>query len=76
MDCPGCGIQRSISFLLQGEIWASIKMYPGLLPVGFLFIFLAADFIFKIKNAEKIKIYLTVFTLGVILINYILKFIL
>lgn len=35
INCPGCGLQRSIIFLLKGELWASIKMYPPLLPIAF-----------------------------------------
>lgn len=73
MDCPGCGIQRSISFLLQGDFIESFLMYPGLLPIGILFTFLAADFVFKIRSSEKIKLFLTFFALGTILISYIIK---
>ncbi len=35
INCPGCGLQRSIIFLLKGELWESIKMYPPLLPIVF-----------------------------------------
>jgi len=35
INCPGCGLQRSIIFLLRGELWASIQMYPPLLPIIF-----------------------------------------
>ncbi len=73
MDCPGCGIQRSISFLLEGDLIASFIMYPGLFPVAGLFAFLAADLIIKIKYAEKIKLWLTFFSLGTIMISYLIK---
>jgi len=33
IDCPGCGLQRSIILLLEGNLWESILMYPPLLPI-------------------------------------------
>ncbi len=73
MDCPGCGIQRSISFLLQGKFIDSFLMYPGLLPIVVLFSFLIIDFFIDIKRSEKIKLFLTFFALGTILISYGIK---
>ncbi|WP_262497070.1 DUF2752 domain-containing protein [Nonlabens spongiae] len=73
MDCPGCGIQRSISFLLKGELVDSFLMYPGLLPIATLFTFLVVDFFFTIKHSEKIKLFLTFFTLGTVVVSYIIK---
>jgi len=35
INCPGCGLQRAIIFLLKGELWASVQMYPPLLPIIF-----------------------------------------
>jgi len=37
-ECMGCGLQRSILLLLKGEFWASIQMYPALLPLISLFV--------------------------------------
>ena len=73
MDCPGCGIQRSISFLMKGEFIDSFLMYPGLLPIIALFSFLILDIFVSIKNSEKIKLFLTFFTLGTVLISYAIK---
>lgn len=36
LDCPGCGLQRSIILLIQGNLLESIKMYPPLLPIVFV----------------------------------------
>ena len=75
IECPGCGIQRSIELLVNGEFLESIKMYPGLLPllatVGILIFH-----IFKGNNRsfQVLKISL-IFTLLIITITYILKFI-
>ena len=73
MDCPGCGIQRSISLLLEGEIVQSFLMYPALLPIITLFSYLALDFFIDIKASERNKLLLTFFTLGTVLISYAIK---
>jgi len=33
IDCPGCGLQRSVVALLQGNIIKSIEFYPATLPI-------------------------------------------
>lgn len=74
-DCPGCGLQRAMAFLSQGEFGAAWEMYPAIYAIIPLFGFLAADQLFQIKYANKIIITLTIASLGLILSNYILKFI-
>jgi hypothetical protein len=73
MDCPGCGIQRSISFLVQGDIVNSFLLYPGLLPLIFLLGFLTFDWIKPIKYGEQIKLWATIITIGTIITSYLIK---
>lgn len=75
IDCPGCGIQRSISLLLEGDFVAAFKMYPAIFSLLLLFFFLLLDNFYKIKFSNKIIITLTSITVVLILTNYILKFI-
>ncbi len=74
MDCPGCGIQRSVSLILQGEFGAAFKMYPAIYTLLLLFGFLLLNNFFNIKAANKIIITLTSISVLLILTNYILKF--
>ncbi|MGJ8685409.1 MAG: DUF2752 domain-containing protein [Nonlabens sp.] len=74
-DCPGCGIQRSIAFLLKGEFSEAFFMYPGIYPLIFLLVFLTFDWFFKIKHGETIKLVLAVLTLGTVVTNFIIKLI-
>lgn len=75
VDCPGCGLQRSLAFLLKGDIVAAFEMYPAIFTIIPLLGFLLADTFFKIKHANKISISLMIASVVLILTNYILKFI-
>lgn len=75
VDCPGCGLQRSLLFLIKGEFIAAFKMYPAIYPMLLLMIFLGINKISTIKHSNTITIILMVSTVGFILTNYILKFI-
>ncbi len=74
-DCPGCGMQRSIVFLLKGEFGAAFEMYPAIYPMLLLFGFLIMDKLYSIKYSSKITNILMIGTVGILLTNYILKFI-
>ena len=74
-DCPGCGLQRSVTFLIQGDFVAAFELYPAIYTIVPLFAFLLADAFLKIKYANKIIIALMTSSVALILINYILKFI-
>ncbi|QBA65570.1 DUF2752 domain-containing protein [Muriicola soli] len=75
IDCPGCGIQRSVLFLIQGDFLAAFKMYPAIYPILGLFGFLVLDQFFKIKFANKISITLMITSVLLILINFLIKLI-
>lgn len=73
IDCPGCGIQRSILELMQGNFIASFKLYPATLPIIALFMFTIVHLKFDFKNgAFFIKMLYIGITL-IIVINYIYK---
>lgn len=74
-DCPGCGLQRSLVHLIKGEFSAAFHMYPAIYPMLILFGFLAVDKFYPFKFSNKITILLVTTTVGMILTNYILKFI-
>lgn len=75
VDCPGCGLQRSMAFLLKGDFASAFEMYPAIFTIILLLGFLLADTFFKIKHANKISITLMISSVVLILTNYILKFI-
>ncbi|MBO9674557.1 MAG: DUF2752 domain-containing protein [Sphingobacteriaceae bacterium] len=73
IDCPGCGLQRSVLALLKGDLITSFKLYPATIPLIFMVLFtivhLKLDFKF---GAQLIKIVFAGIVV-IILINYIYK---
>lgn len=71
IDCPGCGLQRSILSLFRGDLTASFKYYPATIPLIFIVLFtivhLKVDFKF---GAQLIKVVFAGVAV-IILINYI-----
>ena len=53
IECPGCGFQTAVLLLLKGELWESVKTYPGLIPLA-VFVGLAiAHFMGVKKNCPR-----------------------
>ncbi|MCM4168958.1 DUF2752 domain-containing protein [Arenibacter sp. H213] len=73
IDCPGCGIQRSISFILEGDFIAAFKMFPAIYTILLLIAFLGFSLVFEVKNGFKIKLYLLYLNAGIMIISYIFK---
>lgn len=73
MDCLGCGIQRALSLLFQGEFIAAFKMYPAIYTLLLLAFMIAINFFYKVKYAQKIISILAVLNIAIIVISYIIK---
>ncbi|GGW31311.1 DUF2752 domain-containing protein [Arenibacter certesii] len=73
IDCPGCGIQRAISFILEGNFISAFRMFPAIYTIILLIAFLGFSLFFEVKNSFKIKIYLLYLNAGIIIISYIIK---
>ncbi|TNE98245.1 MAG: DUF2752 domain-containing protein [Bacteroidetes bacterium] len=72
-ECLSCGTQRSFLLLIQGDLWGSLMMFPALLPMLFLVIFVPLHLKFKFKNGARII--LVSFSLSALLmiLNYGIK---
>ncbi len=73
IDCPGCGLQRSVVALLKGDLLESIFLYPALLPILGMFIFLAFHLVFRFKKGAAILKILFISNMSIIAIHYIIK---
>ncbi len=72
-DCPGCGIQRSLAHLVDGEFIAAFKMYPAIYTLLFFGGFIVLNRKINFKYAQKIILILAVLNIFIILGNYIIK---
>lgn len=73
VDCFGCGMQRSVSFIVHGEFTAAFNMYPAIytliLLLGFIFVNAFKNF----KHGNKIILILAVLNALIIIGSYIFK---
>ncbi len=75
VDCPGCGLQRSVDLLLHGEFVAAFQMYPAIYTIIPLFAMIISNKVFNLKVDNRLITGLGAATVALILINYIIKFI-
>jgi hypothetical protein len=73
VECPGCGLQRAVLLLFDGDFAGAFYMYPALYPMVLLMVFLVLDQLIKIKYANIISIVLMISTVTFILTNFLYK---
>jgi hypothetical protein len=73
VECPGCGMQRSIIALLKGDILESLRIYPALGSTIILFTLLIIHLVFKLKNGGKILIWTFLINTIIVICAYIVK---
>jgi hypothetical protein len=74
IDCPGCGFQRSVVALTQGDLHKSFLFYPPAIPLLIFFAYGIADSFFK-PDTKKQLIKKTGFMIvgTIILVSYCFK---
>ncbi|MDX1277155.1 DUF2752 domain-containing protein [Oceanihabitans sediminis] len=75
IDCPGCGMQRSVSLLIQGDVNGAYNMYPAIFTIIIMLIILVLHIKYKFKNGHKVLLAFFFLNLFIITFNYINKFI-
>jgi hypothetical protein len=73
VECPGCGTQRAIAFLIEGEFYEAFKMFPAIYTLGLFFILLGLHLFEKKRNYTKLVISSAILNGAVILIAYFIK---
>lgn len=72
-DCIGCGMQRAIAFILHGDFYSALQIYPAIYP----FLLLVGSVVTQVlRPGEKISrfnIRLAIFTAISMTIFYIYK---
>jgi hypothetical protein len=73
LDCPGCGLQRSVMALLRADLATSFRLYPPAIPLLLLCGFTLAHLKFKFTRGALIIKYLQLSVASMILVFYIYK---
>lgn len=73
MECPGCGMQRSVIELMRGNFLESLKLYPALLPILFTLVLLAVHLRYKLKNGPKLLLYSYIGSTTIVMLSFIVK---
>nr|WP_246453564.1 DUF2752 domain-containing protein [Flavobacterium notoginsengisoli] len=72
-DCLGCGFQRSLFLLFQGEFLAAFKMYPAIFSCLLFLFFVLFHFLDKSKKNKKLVWKMAILNFVFIIIGYYLK---
>lgn len=71
LDCPGCGFQRAVLALIDGNFSESFKLYPPTIPLLLFFIYGSAGRFFKMDNQKDTVKKSMFFIVGwIILLSY------
>ncbi|WP_425557096.1 DUF2752 domain-containing protein [Flaviramulus aquimarinus] len=71
----GCGLQRSIALIFQGEFVDAFYMYPAIYNLIVLFLYIGINIFFKFKNSNKVISILAILSVSTIVISYMIKLI-
>lgn len=74
IDCPGCGFQRSVITLAQGNLHQSFAIYPPCIPLIIFFLYGIADGFFKL-DTKKQMVKKTGFIIAgtIVMVSYTIK---
>lgn len=73
VDCPGCGLQRSVIALFRGDIHTSLSLYPATIPLLALLGFTALHLKFDFRNGGTVIKYMQLGVAAIIIVFYIYK---
>ena len=74
IDCPGCGFQRSVIELIQGNIKQSFILYPPAIPILLLLAYYLFTCILKSKQQKNIQLKpLLIVVALIIMFSYTIK---
>ncbi len=73
IECPGCGLQRSVLLLFEGEFLAAFHMYPAIYTLIPLALMLVMNRFSKSRLLGALIIGFSIASVALIVGNYILK---
>ncbi|MFD2891255.1 DUF2752 domain-containing protein [Flavobacterium chuncheonense] len=73
IECPGCGTQRSIILLLEGDFIGAFKMFPAIYTLLLLLVLITLHFTDKSRNYTKAIIGIAILNAIITIIAYVIK---
>ena len=73
MECPGCGMQRSLIALLKGDVLESLHYHMALIPFIITISLLIVQLIIKHENGGKWVMWSFIITTGITVVQFIVK---
>lgn len=73
VECPGCGTQRSIALLLDGDFIGAFKMFPAIYTLLLLLLLIFLHFFDKSRNYTKSIIGIAILNGIITIVAYIIK---
>jgi hypothetical protein len=73
IDCPGCGLQRSIVALLEGNVGESLRLYPATVPIVFMLVYVALHLKFDFRNGAAVIRMTFILNAAIITVFYFYK---
>jgi hypothetical protein len=73
VDCIGCGTQRALLLIGNGEFTKAFYQFPAIYTTILLFIFIGLHVINKKRDYQKIIIGLAIINAIIMIISYIYK---
>ena len=67
-------MQSALIELLRGNIWQSILLYPALMPLVFMFVFLVLHLIFRFERGALVLKFTFFFNVLLIIFPYLYKY--
>ena len=73
MECPGCGMQRSLIALLKGDIIISLQYHAALIPFIITILLLIFQLKFQHINGGKLVMWAFIVTTCITLMQFIIR---
>ena len=72
-ECMGCGFQRSLLAIFQGQFLKAFVLYPAIFPIITLLPLIVISKFYKFKYHQKSINVVALISIGAIITNHIIK---